>query len=166
MGCSNGVCLWSFGKCPAGGAPALKVAVGGTHQTAWLSFLRTYHAGGPLTFIPCWSYGSKQNCMQPAGHAKHIAGVSVIKREHASVVCRQKNTANAKFHVLAAQHSKPSAVHAGPVISLAWHPNGSLLAAAVRNTPGFTIFDVSSGHSTPVAAGKLMSRRSRAIHCE
>ncbi|CAK0756530.1 hypothetical protein CVIRNUC_002463 [Coccomyxa viridis] len=85
VGCSNGVCLWSFGKCPAGGAPALKVAVGGIHQTAWLSFLRTYRAG--------------------------------------------------------------------PVISLAWHPNGSLLAAAVRNTPGFTMFDVSSGLSTPVAAG-------------
>ena len=45
VGCSNGVCLWSFGKCPAGGAPALKVAVEGTHQTAWLSFLRAYQTG-------------------------------------------------------------------------------------------------------------------------
>lgn len=47
VGCCNGVCLWSFGKCPAGGAPAQKVAVGGTFQTAWLSFLRTYQTGEP-----------------------------------------------------------------------------------------------------------------------
>lgn len=45
VGCSNGVCLWSFGKCPAGAAPAQKVAVGGTFQTAWLSFLRAHQTG-------------------------------------------------------------------------------------------------------------------------
>jgi hypothetical protein len=45
VGCSNGVCLWSFGKCPAGGAPAVKAAVEGTYQTAWLSFLRAYQTG-------------------------------------------------------------------------------------------------------------------------
>ena len=42
---------------------------------------------------------------------------------------------------------------------------GVSLPAAVRNTPGFTIFDVSSGLATPVAAGKLMPRCSRATHC-
>ena len=49
VGCCNKVCLWSFGKCPAGGAPAQKVAVGGTFQTAWLSFLRTYQTGKPAS---------------------------------------------------------------------------------------------------------------------
>ena len=106
----------------------------------------------------------QSDCMQSAGHEERIVG-PYFGHERALLCSLQSNTANVQVHVDTAQHPKPSAVHAGPVISLAWHPNGSLLAAAVRNTPGFTLFDVSSGLSTPVAAGKLMPRCSRATHC-
>ena len=49
----------------------------------------------------------------------------------------------------------PQCASAGPVVALAWHPNGHLLAAAVHHRPGFTIFDISTGISTPVSAGAI-----------
>ncbi len=41
----------------------------------------------------------------------------------------------------------------GSVTALAWSPTGQLLAAASRDAPGFTVFDVSMGLGTPVQAG-------------
>ena len=69
VGCSNGVCLWSFGKCPAGGAPAQKVAVGGTFQTAWLSFLRTHQTGEAAQICPCLD----SLCMRPRARCLAVA---------------------------------------------------------------------------------------------
>ena len=38
VGAAGGVCVWSLGRSPAGGAPAVRTPAGGG---AWLSFLRT-----------------------------------------------------------------------------------------------------------------------------
>ncbi|EIE26352.1 hypothetical protein COCSUDRAFT_39467 [Coccomyxa subellipsoidea C-169] len=85
VGCRRGVCLWSLGKCPAGGAPACRATVAGSSTSAWLTFLRTRGQGS--------------------------------------------------------------------VTTLAWSPNGQLLAAASQDAPGFVIFDVTMGTQTAVQAG-------------
>lgn len=43
---------------------------------------------------------------------------------------------------------------AGPVTSLAWSPNGQLLAASSQDAPGFVIVDVTTGIQTSVQAGE------------
>ncbi|KAK9916706.1 hypothetical protein WJX75_006010 [Coccomyxa subellipsoidea] len=53
VGCRRGVCLWSLGKCPAGGAPACRATVAGSSTSAWLTFLRT-RGEGPVTAL-AWS---------------------------------------------------------------------------------------------------------------
>ena len=42
---------------------------------------------------------------------------------------------------------------AGAVTSLAWSPNGQVLAAASLDAPGFVVFDISLGVNTPLQAG-------------
>ncbi|KAL4431177.1 hypothetical protein ABPG75_006433 [Micractinium tetrahymenae] len=42
---------------------------------------------------------------------------------------------------------------AGPVTTLAWHPQGHLLAAACADSPGFHVWDVATGTATRIAAG-------------
>ena len=41
------------------------------------------------------------------------------------------------------------------VTALAWSPSGRLLASASAGIPGFSIWDVAQGISTPLAAGVL-----------
>ncbi|BDA41088.1 Aladin [Coccomyxa sp. Obi] len=53
VGCRRGVCLWSLGRCPAGGAPSCKATVAGSSTPAWLSFLRT-RGNGVVTAL-AWS---------------------------------------------------------------------------------------------------------------
>ena len=40
-----------------------------------------------------------------------------------------------------------------PVVALAWAPSGLLLASACAGSPGFVVWDVAQGISTPLAAG-------------
>ena len=42
---------------------------------------------------------------------------------------------------------------AGAVTTLAWSPDGHFLAAASLDAPGFVVFDISLGTSTPLQAG-------------
>ena len=179
MGCSNGVCLWSFGKCPAGAAPAQKVAVGGTFQTAWLSFLRTHQTGEAFS-CSCLSrlYRCARARLQPVAYSKlapNVQRAAVCLEALLDYLQQGPGHSNA----IGQQHSKKDTStplqetpercpckaqaaesdvclpNAGPVAALAWHPHGHLLAAAVHHRPGFTVFDVSTGLSTAVAAGTL-----------
>lgn len=40
---------------------------------------------------------------------------------------------------------------AGPVVTLAWHPQGHLLAGASPGASGFCVWDAAAGTPTPVA---------------
>ncbi len=64
VGCKAGVALWSLGRCPAGGAPAIRASVTGSPAAFWLTFLPTRgHGGGslrcplaPLCVRRCWLF--------------------------------------------------------------------------------------------------------------
>ena len=53
---------------------------------------------------------------------------------------------------------------AGAVTSLAWSPNGQVLAAASLDAPGFVVFDISLGVGTPLQAG-VHAFRGRPSRC-
>ncbi len=178
VGCRRGVCLWSLGKCPAGGAPSCRATVAGSTTSAWLSFLRTRGCGALRPLSPRNCAAQYQVLAQVLPHPQVPATAAVVPKNrqmhrlgsHCQLSAVVKLTqcssgweqcSSGVTSALSQIRREGSAIDvgAGVVTALAWSPDGQLLAASSQDAPGFVIFDVTTGEQTSVQAGKEYMHR-------